>query len=60
MEHFKIKIGNSEFNSELNSEQMREILRTIYNGGVCLIPSDTGYSLATIPHKTLNIDNLRN
>lgn len=55
MEHMKIEFNNSE----LNPEQMREILRIISLGGVCLIPSDTGYSLATIPNSPLNIDNLR-
>lgn len=56
MKHMKVEF----IDSELNPEQMREILRVISLGGVCLIPSDTGYSLATIPHAPLNIENLRN
>lgn len=55
MEHMKVDFNNSE----LNTEQIREILRVIFSGGVCLIPSDTGYSLATLPNAPQNIDNLR-
>lgn len=48
-----------DINDELNQYQMKEILRIIAIGGVCLIPSDTGYSLATVPYNQSNVDNLR-
>lgn len=51
-----IKIRQDE---ELNNSQMRAILQIIALGGVCLIPSDTGYSLATNPYNIRNVNNLR-
>lgn len=55
MGNLKISICDTE----LNSEQMFEIYKVIALGGVCLIPSDTGYSLATNPYSIANVENLR-
>lgn len=47
------------FGDSLSYEHVRRIRSTLRDGGLCILPSDTGYSLAGLPFRRTVVSNIR-